>query len=114
RIANACRNWISGETIADTGCSLKAYRTDLLQKIYLFRGAHRFLPTLLRMEGARLAEVPVRHRPRRQGASKYGVWNRLFRGLYDLFGVRWLKSRALRYEVASETGQGLKEPDKCA
>ncbi|MBN2711434.1 MAG: glycosyltransferase family 2 protein, partial [Planctomycetes bacterium] len=59
RIANAIRNWISGETISDTGCSLKAYRTDLLQKIYLFRGAHRFLPTLLKMEGANVMEIPV-------------------------------------------------------
>lgn len=108
RIANGVRNRLSGETITDTGCSLKAYRTDLLQRIYLFRGAHRFLPTLLKMEGARVAETPVNHRPREQGTSKYGVWNRLFRSTYDLFGVRWMKSRVLGYRIANECGKGLK------
>lgn len=107
RIANAVRNWISGETISDTGCSLKAYRTDLLQKIYFFRGAHRFLPTLLKMEGATVAEVPVNHRPRAAGVAKYGMWNRVFNATADLFGIRWMKSRVLGYEVASEAGDGL-------
>lgn len=110
RIANGVRNWLSGETITDTGCSLKAYRTDLLQRIYLFRGAHRFLPTLLKMEGASVAEVPVNHRPRTRGESKYGVWNRLFRSFYDLLGVRWMKSRTLGYRVAEEEGRGLPVP----
>ena len=109
RIANSVRNWLSGETVTDIGCSLKAYRTEFLQRIRLFRGAHRFLPTLLKMEGARVVEVPVRHRPRTRGTSKYGVWNRLFRSSYDLLGVRWLKSRVLTYEVAEETGAGLDE-----
>ncbi len=109
RIANRVRNRISGETITDTGCSLKAYRTALLQRIYLFRGAHRFLPTLLKMEGASVVEIPVNHRPREQGESKYGVWNRLFRSTYDLFGVRWMKSRVRGYRIAAEAGRGLPE-----
>lgn len=111
RIANGVRNRLSGETITDTGCSLKAYRTELLQRIYLFRGAHRFLPTLLKMEGATVAEIPVNHRPRTLGQSKYGVWNRLFRSLYDLFGVRWMKSRVLGYTVVTESGTGLPRED---
>jgi len=109
RIANRIRNRLSGETIQDTGCSLKAYRTDLLRHIYLFRGAHRFLPTLLRMEGANVLEVPVRHRPRAAGTAKYGMWNRVFSATADLFGVRWMKSRVLGYRIASEVGRGLPE-----
>ncbi len=107
RLANHIRNWISGETIQDTGCSLKAYRTDLLQKIYLFRGAHRFLPTLLKMEGATVFEIAVNHRPRAAGTPKWGMWNRVFRATADLFGIRWMKSRVLGYEVESEAGRGL-------
>lgn len=107
RLANRIRNRISGETITDTGCSLKAYRTDLLQQIYLFRGAHRFLPTLLRMVGATVTEVPVNHRPRAAGVAKWGMWNRVFRATTDLFGVRWMKTRVLGYKIAKECGQGL-------
>lgn len=107
RFANGVRNRLSGETITDTGCSLKAYRTDLLQKIYYFRGSHRFLPTLLKMEGATVTEVPVAHRPRELGESKYGVWNRVFCSFYDLLGVRWMKSRVLGYSIGNETGKGL-------
>lgn len=107
RIANGFRNWLSGETITDTGCSLKAYRTDLLQRIYLFRGAHRFLPTLLKMEGATVHEIPVNHRPRAAGTAKWGLWNRVFRATYDLIGIRWMKSRVLGYEIETERGRGL-------
>ncbi len=107
RIANGVRNWVSGETITDTGCSLKAYRTNLLKRIYLFRGAHRFLPTLLKMEGARVVEIPVNHRPRAAGTPKWGMWNRVFRATVDLFGIRWMKSRALRYRIEREAGAGL-------
>ena len=76
-------------------------RASYAKRLKLFTGMHRFLPTLLRMEGCRITEVPVNHRPRLAGRSKYGVWNRLFRGLYDLFGVRWMQARRLRYEVES-------------
>jgi len=102
RIANAVRNRLSHESIRDTGCSLKAYRRDYLRRIKLFDGMHRFLPTLLRMEGARVTEVPVNHRPRTAGRTKYGLWNRLFRSLRDLFAVRWMQSRHIRYEVREE------------
>ncbi|MBN2491914.1 MAG: glycosyltransferase family 2 protein [Planctomycetes bacterium] len=98
RIANAVRNRLSGETISDTGCSLKAYRTDFLRKIKVFSGMHRFLPTVLKMEGARVTEIPVHHRPRLAGKAKYGVWNRIFRSFRDLLAVRWMKARHIRYE----------------
>lgn len=109
KIANGVRNRLSGESIRDTGCSLKAYRTKWLKRIYLFRGAHRFLPTLLRMEGATITEISVSHRPRTLGESKYGLWNRVFRSFYDLMGIRWMKSRVLNYRIAQESGCGLSE-----
>jgi dolichol-phosphate mannosyltransferase len=102
-IANTVRRAAIGDTITDVGCSLKAYRRDALQDLPLFIGAHRFLPALCQFRGARVVEVPVRHRPRRYGASKYGVGNRIFRGIRDLFGVRWLKSRMLRHRIRRVT-----------
>lgn len=95
RLANAVRNLVSGERISDTGCSLRAYRAEYLRRLRPFRGMHRFLPTLLRMEGARVIEMPVVHHPRRAGRSKYGTWGRLLPGLVDLLAVRWMKSRRL-------------------
>jgi len=102
RIANWIRNKLSGETITDTGCSLKAYRRECLQGLKLYRGMHRFLPTLIKMEGYTVAEVPVRHRPRIHGASKYGMWNRAIPALKDLLAVRWMKQRLVKYEIEEE------------
>ncbi len=100
RFANAVRNRLSNETIRDTGCSLKAFRAAHVKQIPLFSGMHRFLPTLCRLAGARVVvEVPVAHRERQGGVSKYGMWNRVFRSLVDLFAVRWMQRRWLRYEV---------------
>lgn len=102
RIANYVRNRLSDETIADTGCSLKAYRREALLRLKLYRGMHRFLPTLLKMEGFRVTETPVGHRPRAHGRSKYGISNRLVPSFLDLLAVRWMKKRALRYEVKDD------------
>lgn len=102
RVANAVRNRVTHETITDVGCSLRAMRAEPLRRVKLWRGAHRFLPTLLRLEGARVVEVPVSHRPRRHGRSKYGIANRLFAGLVDVVAVRWWQARALRYDVREE------------
>jgi dolichol-phosphate mannosyltransferase len=102
RIANGIRNWATGETVTDVGCSLRAMRSDQLRRIKLYRGMHRFLPTLLRMEGARVVEIPVSHRARRHGRSSYGVANRAWVGLVDLIAVRWMQSRALRYRVRDD------------
>ncbi|MEN8181040.1 MAG: glycosyltransferase family 2 protein [Myxococcota bacterium] len=99
RIANGFRNQLTGETVTDVGCSLRVIRTASLQRIKLFRGMHRFLPTLLALEGARVREIPVAHRPRERGRSKYGIANRLFVGLVDVLAVRWMKRRALRYQA---------------
>lgn len=93
RIANAVRNRVTGASVTDVGCTLRACRTELLLRVPVFDGMHRFLPTLLELAGGRLAEVPVAHRPRRFGRTKYGVRNRLGRGLLDLLAVRWLQAR---------------------
>jgi glycosyltransferase involved in cell wall biosynthesis len=97
RVANGVRRSVLGDPLTDIGCSFKAYRREALAGIPLFVGAHRFLPALCMFRGARLVEVPLSHRPRRHGTSKYGVGNRLWRGIYDLVGVRWLRSRMLNY-----------------
>lgn len=102
RIANRVRNRLTHENISDTGCSLKMFRAKYLRKIKLYEGMHRFLPTLLRMEGARVTELPVNHRPRTKGQAKYGVWNRLFKSTRDLFAVRWMQARHIAYEVREE------------
>jgi len=99
RIANRFRNWATGDAVTDVGCSLRVMRAEYVRRVKLFRGLHRFLPTLLRMEGARVTELPVSHRPRVHGRSKYGIGNRLFAGLHDVFAVRWMQSRVLRYRV---------------
>jgi glycosyltransferase involved in cell wall biosynthesis len=99
RVANAVRNRLTGDDIIDTGCSLKAFRGECLRGLKLYRGMHRFLPTLLRMEGRRVVQLPVGHRPRRAGRSKYGILDRLSTGLADLLAVRWMRKRRLDYEV---------------
>lgn len=101
KIANAVRRKLSGdEKITDAGCTYRAFKRECIANIKFWRGAHRFLPQLIEMEGFTIAEVPVTNNPRFAGQSHYGVWNRLFKSFRDLLGVRWLKSRQLRYKVA--------------
>ena len=90
------RNRLTGDSITDVGCSLRVMRTSFLRRVKLYDGLHRFLPTLLRLEGARVVEVPVAHRPRLHGRSKYGIRNRLFKGIVDLVAVRWMIRRHIR------------------
>ena len=97
RVANAVRNAVTGDRVHDTGCSLKIFRRCVIERLQLFNGMHRFFPALALMHGFTVIEVPVRHHPRMHGISKYGVGNRLFRGLYDLMAVRWMQTRVLRY-----------------
>jgi dolichol-phosphate mannosyltransferase len=107
QVANRVRNAISEEAIQDSGCTFRAFRRECLRGLVLYRGFHRFIPTLLKMRGYRVIEVPVKNRPRRFGVSKYGVLNRVFVATADLFVVRWMKSRFLRYEVAEDLGGDL-------
>lgn len=99
RIANAIRNWLSGESIHDSACSLKVYKRACLEGLTLFEGMHRFMPTLVKMRGYSVKEVPVSHHPRFSGQAKYGVWNRAFRAFIDLLAVRWMKKRYLNYKA---------------
>jgi glycosyltransferase involved in cell wall biosynthesis len=96
RIANGVRNWLSGDDIRDTGCSLKVFRAEALRAIPWFDGMHRFLPTLLRYQGYRVLELPVSHHPRHAGRSKYGIRNRAWRAFRDLLAVRWMRTRMIR------------------
>lgn len=102
RIGNGVRNWITGDQITDTGCSLKLVRREAIDRVRLFTGMHRFLPTLIRYAGYKVVEMPVNHRPRQFGVSKYGAMNRAFRGLADCFAVRWMGTRMLKYDVREE------------
>lgn len=102
KIGNGVRNWITGDTITDTGCSLKLVKREAIDRVRLFTGMHRFLPTLIRYAGYRVVEIPVNHRPRQFGQSKYGAMNRAFRGLADCFAVRWMGARMLKYRVREE------------
>ena len=107
RVANRVRNALSEETIQDSGCTFRAFRRECLRGLVLYRGFHRFVPTLLRMRGYRVVEVPVNHRRRRFGQSKYGVMNRGFVAFADLLAIRWMKSRFLQYEIAEDLGGSL-------
>ena len=99
RQANKIRNWITQETVQDSASSLKIYKADAIKGIKLFRGAHRYFPTLVKMRGYSVYETPVKHSHRFAGTAKYGFRNRAFVGIADLFGVRWMKKRYLRYEA---------------
>jgi glycosyltransferase involved in cell wall biosynthesis len=100
RIANWVRNKLSGETISDAGCCYRAFRRDCIANVKFFKGAHRFLPTLIKLEGFTVTEIPVSHQPRQAGQTHYGIWNRLFKSSTDLLAVRWMKKRMIRYKIA--------------
>ena len=97
------RNRLTHESITDVGCSLRAMRREFLVALPMFTGMHRFLPTLLRLKGARVREVAVRHRPRLHGTAKYNIRNRLFRALADLFAVRWMQRRWIDRRLVEES-----------
>ncbi len=102
RIGNGFRNWATGDDIVDTGCTLKAYRRECVERLELYRGMHRFLPTLLKMRGYRVTQVPVSHHPRLRGKTKYGTWGRLVKGLGDVWAVRWMKKNRIDYDSVLE------------
>lgn len=99
RIANGVLTKLSGESIHDSACSLKIYKRACIEGLTLYEGLHRFMPTLIRMRGFRVIEVPVSHHQRNAGKTKYGVWNRVFRAFVDLLAVRWMKKRSINYHA---------------
>jgi len=103
RVANFVRSRFTRDGVRDTGCTLKAMRRDCIGALVPFKGMHRFIPALVKGAGYRLVEVPVNHRPRRFGQSKYSLGNRALRATVDMFGVRWLLSRRLNYRVRDDS-----------
>jgi dolichol-phosphate mannosyltransferase len=99
RVANFVRSRFTKDGVRDTGCTLKAMRRECISTLVPFKGMHRFIPALVKGAGYKLVEVPVNHRPRQFGVSKYGLGNRAVRATVDMFGVRWLLSRQLSYKV---------------
>ncbi len=99
RTANFVRSRFTKDGVRDTGCTLKAMRFECVSALVPFKGMHRFIPALVKAAGYRLVEIPVNHRPRRFGQSKYGLGNRALRATIDMFGVRWLLSRRLNYKI---------------
>jgi dolichol-phosphate mannosyltransferase len=99
RIANAVRSRFTKDGVRDTGCTLKAMRRECVGALVPFKGMHRFVPALIKAAGYRLVEIPVNHRLRRFGQSKYGLGNRALRATIDMFGVRWLLARRLDYKI---------------
>lgn len=100
RIANFVRSRFVGDGVRDTGCTLKAMRRSCAEALVPFKGVHRFIPALIKNAGFRVVEIPVNHRARQFGISKYGLGNRALRATIDMFGVRWLLARRISYEVA--------------
>ncbi len=103
KIANGIRNRLSGENIKDSACSLKVYKRQCLDGLTLYKGMHRFFPTLVKMRGFKVIEVPVSHHPRVHGVTKYKFGSRVIRAFVDLLAVRWMKKRQLHYQVRELT-----------
>jgi dolichol-phosphate mannosyltransferase len=102
RVANFVRSRFTKDGVRDTGCTLKAMKRECVEALLPFKGMHRFIPALVKGGGYRLVEIPVNHRPRKFGESKYGLGNRAVRATMDMFGVRWLLSRRLNYKLRGE------------
>lgn len=96
KVANGYRNAMTGDKVSDSGCGIRVVRRPALREIPVFNGMHRFMPTLLRGQGYTVVETNVNHRERTRGVSKYGVNNRLWRGIRDCFGIRWYVARSVK------------------
>lgn len=101
--ANRIRRMFLDDGVHDTGCSLKVFGREHVELLVPFNGLHRYLPAIFKHAGLRLAEVPVNHRPRERGISKYTNWERALRGVYDLIGVSWLLKRKVVFPRIEDT-----------
>ena len=99
KIANNVRNAMTGKTVKDVGCSTRLFKRDIFRVFPRFKGMHRFIPTFAVMYGFTISEIPVNHRERKKGKTKYTINNRLWVGIYDIIGAMWLKNRSYRYRV---------------
>ncbi len=105
KIANGIRNWLSKDDIKDSACGLKVYKRECLEGLTLYKGMHRFFPTLVRMRGFKVIEVPISHHPRLTGTTKYKFGSRVIRAFVDLLAVRWMKNRYIRYTAKDLTAE---------
>jgi len=112
KMGNGFRNILTGEQITDVGCSIRVFKHTCVRHLPSFKGMHRFLPTLLRIGGcSQIIEMPVNHRPRAFGVTKYGIQNRLWVGIVDTLAVRWMKSRMVAADIR-RTSSLLSADDK--
>ena len=103
RFANQRRSRLLEDGVHDTGCALRVFRREIAERVIKFNGMHRFLPALARIEGFSVTEIPVHHRPRERGVSKYWIFNRFRKPIQDLRGVLWYKARHLNYSASEVT-----------
>jgi len=110
KIARRARHFALNVDFADTGCAVRVFKRSAIQGIFPFNGLHRFLPVLVHGTGAKAKEIPINHRPRVAGVSKYGLHNRLWRGIADLFAMAWYQKRRIGdvawTEHEAQSGQG--------
>lgn len=102
RVSNWIRSRLCDDGVHDTGCSLKVYRKEAVSHIKMYKGMHRFLPALFKNEGFRVKEIPVNHRERSRGVTKYHFFNRSIGPIVDMLAVRWMRSRTLHHQVREE------------
>ncbi|MGC6425173.1 MAG: glycosyltransferase family 2 protein [Lentimonas sp.] len=102
KFANRIRLAFINDGIRDTGCSLKCFRKEAVDHLVPFNGMHRYMAAFMKNAGLKIAEVPVNHRPRHAGNSKYTNWDRALRGIYDLIGVSWLLKRVVKFDVIEQ------------
>ena len=102
KIGNGVRNWLTGDRVTDAACGIKAIKREYWLRAPKFVGMHRFMATLVRYAGGKVVEVDVNHRPRAAGTAKYGIGNRIWKGLRDCFAMRWLRTRILMHKVKEE------------
>jgi dolichol-phosphate mannosyltransferase len=107
RIANSVRSRFTKDGVQDTGCTLKAMRRDCREALIPFHGMHRFIPALIKGHGYKISEIPVNHRPRQHGTSKYNFGNRALKATIDMFGVRWLLARQIKFELKDDKSDEL-------
>ncbi len=109
KIGNGFRNRLTKEQVSDVGCSIRVMKRECVAEIPCFNGLHRFFPTLVRMKGFKITEIPVNHRERTLGVSKYGVLNRAFVGFHDTLAVRWMLKRVLNWQVEKTSVESKKQ-----
>jgi dolichol-phosphate mannosyltransferase len=102
RIGNGVRNWLTGDRVTDAACGIKVIRREYFLRAPQFAGMHRFMATLVRYLGGKVVEVDVNHRQRAAGTAKYGIANRIWKGLRDCMAIRWMRTRVLRHRVKEE------------